>query len=560
MRRRLPSLALLVTPPVVFAILGWSRRWNSDDAFINFRIIDNLVEGRGLVYNVGERVEGGTSPLWIGILSLADVISPIRLEWLAVGLGLCLSVAGLVLAQRGARLLWAANHRFVAPVGTALVAVLSPFWDFATSGLETGLTFGWLGLSFYLLCRVATSSAHHSRRWFVLPAIFGLGPLIRPDLGLFTVAFVASLLITSAWQKKWHVTVTAAAVIPVAYQIFRMAYFGILVPNTALAKEAGSPRLGAGLEYAADLVTTYALWFPLGLLIAAVVPTALRHIKTQSRTDIRTPVVLATLVAAIAHVSYVVYVGGDFMHGRLLLPGLFALTMPVAMLPLTKKYAALFAPVLVWAIACGTTLRTQGPIGDIADERAFYVGVAKHDHPVTTDDFEKSSLYAEGLSMRRMAQAGDDAVYDITEAGFREVAPSSNIGRPVVAPGSIGVVGYVAGPDVYVLDRLGLTDVVGARLQVDHSRRIGHQKSLPAEWIVARFVPADSDFRDDISREGVAAARDALNCAPMKAVVQGTSGRLNLREIRENLAGSISRSRLRFPSDPAAAERQLCGG
>ena len=49
-----------------WAALAWWR-WSRepyllDDAFISFRYARNLVEGHGLVYNPGERVEGYTNP------------------------------------------------------------------------------------------------------------------------------------------------------------------------------------------------------------------------------------------------------------------------------------------------------------------------------------------------------------------------------------------------------------------------------------------------------------------------------------------------------------------
>lgn len=37
----------------LFAVAGWSRRWNGDDAFIVFRVVDNVLSGDGAVYNVG---------------------------------------------------------------------------------------------------------------------------------------------------------------------------------------------------------------------------------------------------------------------------------------------------------------------------------------------------------------------------------------------------------------------------------------------------------------------------------------------------------------------------
>ncbi|HEC35405.1 MAG TPA: hypothetical protein ENI39_02600, partial [Anaerolineae bacterium] len=40
-----------------------------DDAYITFRYARNLVEGRGFVYNLGERVLGTTTPLYTLLLS-----------------------------------------------------------------------------------------------------------------------------------------------------------------------------------------------------------------------------------------------------------------------------------------------------------------------------------------------------------------------------------------------------------------------------------------------------------------------------------------------------------
>ncbi|HEY3874828.1 MAG TPA: hypothetical protein VGM92_05095, partial [Candidatus Kapabacteria bacterium] len=39
-------------------------RWICDDAFITMRYVKNFVDGNGLVYNIGERVEGYTHFLW----------------------------------------------------------------------------------------------------------------------------------------------------------------------------------------------------------------------------------------------------------------------------------------------------------------------------------------------------------------------------------------------------------------------------------------------------------------------------------------------------------------
>ena len=44
-------------------------RFIQDDAYTSLRYVKNFLEGKGLVFNEGERVEGYTNFLWIMILS-----------------------------------------------------------------------------------------------------------------------------------------------------------------------------------------------------------------------------------------------------------------------------------------------------------------------------------------------------------------------------------------------------------------------------------------------------------------------------------------------------------
>ena len=54
-------------------LLAWltSVAWFlTDDAFISFRYVRNLLEGHGLVFNPGEYVEGYTNFLWVVVLAI----------------------------------------------------------------------------------------------------------------------------------------------------------------------------------------------------------------------------------------------------------------------------------------------------------------------------------------------------------------------------------------------------------------------------------------------------------------------------------------------------------
>jgi len=62
-------LALLL---LLYAFVLIRTAWLSDDAYITLRTVSNLLQGYGPVWNVAERVQAYTHPLWM--LSLAAAI------------------------------------------------------------------------------------------------------------------------------------------------------------------------------------------------------------------------------------------------------------------------------------------------------------------------------------------------------------------------------------------------------------------------------------------------------------------------------------------------------
>ena len=108
------------------------RAWVADDAFITFRHVANCRAGYGPVFNVGERVQGFSHPLWFGLLLAGSYVLDVY-AW-AVSLGL-ISTAVIVLVA-AATLRGRPNDRFCL---TALVIGLlcsHTFVEFQTSGLE----------------------------------------------------------------------------------------------------------------------------------------------------------------------------------------------------------------------------------------------------------------------------------------------------------------------------------------------------------------------------------------------------------------------------------------
>ena len=54
----------------VFIVTVVNASWISDDALITMRHVLNFINGYGPVFNVGERVQAYTHPLWFLLISL----------------------------------------------------------------------------------------------------------------------------------------------------------------------------------------------------------------------------------------------------------------------------------------------------------------------------------------------------------------------------------------------------------------------------------------------------------------------------------------------------------
>ena len=60
----------LIALSLAFIIICLNNKFIQDDAYISFRYVQNFVDGNGLVFNIGEKVEGYTNLLWVLILSM----------------------------------------------------------------------------------------------------------------------------------------------------------------------------------------------------------------------------------------------------------------------------------------------------------------------------------------------------------------------------------------------------------------------------------------------------------------------------------------------------------
>lgn len=540
----------------------WSRRWMADDGLINARVIDNLLEGHGPVFNRGERVEAVTSAAWVWLGALLALLLGDVDVALVFG-GLACTVAAVVLAAWPRR---EADGSLAVPLGLLAYLPLSVGWDFATSGLENGLSLLWLTGAWRVTQRRPDGVTPLSRD----ALLWGVGPLVRPEFGLYLLGLVG----WRAWHlgaaRRWAAMGKAVALslAPLAFAtVARGVFYGVLVPNTALAKDAGVSYWPEGLAYLFDFGWTYHLGLPavaLGLLLAS----RLRAAPPGAR-----GVTALLLALAAAHVGYLAHVGGDFMHGRMLLAPwwLVALAAGTVRLPtsLAVPRSVRVGAVLLagWAVVAAAALRfdvsvhAARPLA-IVDERAWYVQASGVEHPVRRADHARWATLAQQARTQADECARGECAGPVlllrSQAAKALRAPGS--GEPggwtvaLLAP-TIGAHSTLAGTDVHVIDSLGLSEPLVARLP-SVNRRAGHRKQVPLSWVYARY--------GDLSRiadlpPAARVAKEALGCGALAELEAAITEPLSARRAWRNLLAAPRLTALRIPTAPAEAYRQFCG-
>ncbi len=454
--------------------------WVADDAYISFRVVDNLLGGYGLRWNVDERVEVSTHPLWL--LLHAPVYAITGNIFLGT-LALCItcSTAAVVLA--------AASHPG-RPATTAfgLVAPLAcsaAFVDYATSGLENPLSFLLFAAFGYALIR-----RREDPPGFGIGLAVGLALWNRLDTLFLYALPLAWLLWTERRRVRW--LWLALGLSPVAvWQAFRLLYFGFLYPNTKYAKLDAGVELRwyfeSGLDYFADLVRTdpaSAVLMAAGLLAGLAGWREWRD--PTSRGTRRGAVALGIL----GYWVYVTRIGGDFMTGRFWALPIFAAAWCLhgAMVDSRGVTLRMLAPT---AIALAALLRPDAAVRDrihniatgAADERRFYAW--------------SNALWTEEGRLRSHVLDHPWAQHGLElRAGKQDTR--------VLRHGAIGMLGFHAGPETIIIDANALCDPLLARLPTmkpARQWRVGHLKrGVPHGYRGARDTGDTSRMHPDMAR------------------------------------------------------------
>ncbi|MDI3313162.1 MAG: flagellar motor control protein ZomB [Mycobacterium sp.] len=589
---------------VLFGWGAWQRRWIADDGLIVLRTVRNLLAGNGPVFNEGERVEANTSTVWTFLLYAGGWVGgPMRLEYVALALALLLSVLGVVLVMLGAARLYAPGLRgrraMLLPAGALVYVAIPPARDFATSGLEGGLVMAYLGVLWWMMvCWSQAPRTGAESRAFVAGLAFlaGLSVLIRPELALIGgLALIMLLAVADGWRRR-ALIVVSGGLLPVTYEVFRMGYYGLLVPGTALAKDAAGDKWTQGMIYLSNFNQPYALWVPAVLLSALGVLLLARARRSGDRGNgsrhgrrlarvLHNPaaVVVFIEVSGLLQALYWIRQGGDFMHGRVLLTPVFCLLAPVAVIPLvfpeakktresdywlTGIASALWLAVAGWSLWAANSPgmgddATRVTYSGIVDERRFYAQATGHAHPLTAADYlDYPRMRAILVTLNNtpagalLLPSGNYTQWDVVPAVVASPPrPGTPAGRNSTGKGphtvfftNIGMVGMNVGLDVRVIDQIGLANPLAAHTGRLQHARIGHDKNLFPDWAIAEgpFVGVPPY----LDPAWVEQARAALRCPATAAVLNSVRAPLTPRRFVSNLLHSYQFTTYRIDRVP----------
>jgi arabinofuranosyltransferase len=544
-------------------VLGYRRRWICDDALIITRAVREIVAGNAPIISVGERAEASTSVLWQWLLAFFDFITPFQPDRLAIGLGLLLSIAGIAIAIiTTSRLFQSSSEKPVAmiPAGLLVILALPPFWNYLTSGLETGLETFWIATVWHLFVR---SFLGQLRRVAGASVVIGLGSLIRPDLGLVSVAFLFGIwFMVRPTPKQLVGSVIAAAMLPFAYEIFRAGYYGILLPLPALTKEASASDWHRGLVYAKDFFVSYWLAGPVAIL---GIDLCLR-LFARRRAGIRPILVIALpVLTSVLMVLYVVKIGGDFMHARMLLPAVWVCLLPFLVLPASKVNAATVVALAVWVGLALSPLRSPYEGGNdiaTANVRLNDRALTKQKTPTTgrqwlagQPDLQAAVDQAEHSKQPMFVYWGGDSTYHLMPMDPRR-------GQMAAVAGYLGTVGYAVPLNQRIVDQWSLAYPFGAHFQLQRATWPGHEKHVDNVWVFADLADPSAPLPPPqiagFDSAALAAARHTYSCGEVKEMFGSTRGKLTFTRFEKNLKGSVRRTTFRIPRDPFVAEREIC--
>jgi hypothetical protein len=230
MRNLLKRHEVIVVPSaIIFLTLIFNIIWivytnyTEDDAYITFRFAQQLANGNGFVYNIGQPIYGTTTPLFTFLMAF-------WIRFISSDAALCGHLFGL-LSLFGAQIfLWITLKNIGRPIldqAAALLAVTfsSKLLFMSSQGMEMPLTLFLMAISWYTFSK---------RKYFLCGLFCGLLVLTRMDLFLLPLVLFGFAFLND--KKQSLLLAAGGALIYGPWLVFATLYFGSPIPYTVTAK------------------------------------------------------------------------------------------------------------------------------------------------------------------------------------------------------------------------------------------------------------------------------------------------------------------------------------
>jgi arabinofuranosyltransferase len=202
---------------------------------------------------------------------------------------------------------------------------------------------------------------------------------------------------------------------------------------------------------------------------------------------------IAVALGLVLSSIYVVWIGGDFMSGRM-----FSSTFFVAVFVLTRQQWVFEPRLLAVPVMLAIMLGAGATNPDILTGKDF-----RHDQADRDGIVDERRVYFPYTGLLNVMSTGTALTHPWAEDGRRVVSD----GRRVAISGATGFFGFVIGRRAHVIDRFALGDAFLARLPAEPGWNIGHlSRRLPGG-----YKDTIATGRNVIVEPGVAALYDRIS-------------------------------------------------
>lgn len=450
---------------IVIALIYYQKfselKFLQDDAFTSLRYANNFLNGKGLVFNPDEKVEGFTNFLWVILLSTIKLIGnifniSIHLEELTQTLSIIFGFTFLVsvfLLSYKIFINQKYSSFFIYSFSFVIVFMIlnsTPFLYWSVSGMETSLFATLTLISIYLFIE-----NFYSPKIALFLIVSFANSLLRPEgIIFFFILVLIRIAINYIKRKKIKLCnrikdsidpfinkiIPLFVTIMSFFILFRLLYYGYPLPNTYYAKtEFNYEFITRGFNYFMEFFQDQLFY---GLILLPILVLLIK--KNYEKES------LTLILFSLINILLIIIIGGDVLPmGRFFLPIIplvyilfIVSTNKIVQIYFRKDSVQYFYSLMLITLLLFSIIYYKEQKPKMLDKRAYEIGLVR-----------KMKIYAEWISKKNQGK------------------------NVVVALSTIGAFSYYS--NAIVIDLVGLTDEFIAH----HPKEVeGIKDELPLLW------------------------------------------------------------------------------